>query len=139
MDFQPWWLIFVPLLFALGWIAARVDFRQMLSETRSLPNSYFKGLNFLLNEEPDRGRASRHYRFFSPCLRSSLESGYLSLPIVSRRIIRNLESFLSDAKNFRRSSMAESHSWMLGSANLSSRDSSRKTGRYCALLLLGSP
>lgn len=54
MDFQPWWLIFVPLLFALGWIAARMDFRQMLSETRSLPNSYFKGLNFLLNEEPDR-------------------------------------------------------------------------------------
>src|SRR5690606_33538853 len=35
-------------------IAARVDFRQMLSETRSLPKSYFKGLNFLLNEEPDR-------------------------------------------------------------------------------------
>src|SRR5690554_4599863 len=26
----------------------------MLSETRSLPNSYFKGLNFILNEEPDR-------------------------------------------------------------------------------------
>src|SRR5690554_6392669 len=26
----------------------------MLSETRSLPKSYFKGLNFLLNEEPDR-------------------------------------------------------------------------------------
>ncbi|NYT57385.1 lipopolysaccharide assembly protein LapB [Alcaligenaceae bacterium] len=54
MDFEPWWLIVVPLFFALGWIAARVDIRQMLSETRSLPNSYFKGLNFLLNEEPDR-------------------------------------------------------------------------------------
>lgn len=54
MDFEPWWLIFVPVLFALGWIAARVDIRQMLSETRSLPSSYFKGLNFLLNEEPDR-------------------------------------------------------------------------------------
>ena len=54
MDGPPWWLIFVPLVFALGWIAARVDFRQMLSETRSLPNSYFKGLNFLLNEEPDQ-------------------------------------------------------------------------------------
>lgn len=26
----------------------------MLSESRSLPKSYFKGLNFLLNEEPDR-------------------------------------------------------------------------------------
>src|SRR5690625_6959449 len=34
--------------------AARVDFRQMLSESRRLPDSYFKGLNFLLNEEPDR-------------------------------------------------------------------------------------
>lgn len=54
MDFEPWWLIFVPLLFALGWIAARVDIRQMLSETKALPDSYFKGLNFLLNEEPDR-------------------------------------------------------------------------------------
>lgn len=54
MDFEPWWLIIVPVLFALGWIAARVDIRQMLSETRTLPKSYFKGLNFLLNEEPDR-------------------------------------------------------------------------------------
>ena len=54
MDFEPWWLIVVPVLFALGWIAARVDIRQMLSETRALPDSYFKGLNFILNEEPDR-------------------------------------------------------------------------------------
>lgn len=54
MDFEPWWLISVPVLFALGWIAARVDIRQMLSETRNLPDSYFKGLNFILNEEPDR-------------------------------------------------------------------------------------
>jgi lipopolysaccharide biosynthesis regulator YciM len=54
VDFEPWWLIFVPLLFALGWLAARVDIRQMLSENRVLPDSYFRGLNFLLNEEPDR-------------------------------------------------------------------------------------
>ncbi|RSE91768.1 lipopolysaccharide assembly protein LapB [Achromobacter aegrifaciens] len=54
MDFEPWWLIFVPVLFALGWLAARFDIRQMLRETRSLPDSYFRGLNFLLNEEPDR-------------------------------------------------------------------------------------
>nr|WP_276539556.1 MULTISPECIES: lipopolysaccharide assembly protein LapB [Alcaligenes] len=47
-------MVFVPILFALGWVAARVDFRQMMSETRTLPDSYFKGLNFLLNEEPDR-------------------------------------------------------------------------------------
>ena len=54
MDFESWWLIFMPLLFALGWMAARFDVRQMLSETRNLPDSYFRGLNFLLNEEPDR-------------------------------------------------------------------------------------
>lgn len=54
MDFELWWLIIVPVLFGLGWLAARFDFRQMLSETRALPDSYFKGLNFLLNEEPDR-------------------------------------------------------------------------------------
>jgi len=54
MDFEPWWLLFVPVLFALGWIAARVDVRHLLSESRTLPDSYFKGLNFLLNEQPDR-------------------------------------------------------------------------------------
>lgn len=52
--FESWWLIFLPLLFGLGWLAARFDFRHMLSETRNLPDSYFKGLNFLLNEQPDR-------------------------------------------------------------------------------------
>src|SRR5690606_23945689 len=52
--FRSWCLLFLPLLFALCWIAARVDIRQLLSETRTLPKSYFKGLNFLLNEEPDR-------------------------------------------------------------------------------------
>lgn len=54
MDFEPWWLIVLPVLFGLGWLAARFDFKQVLSESRNLPDSYFKGLNFLLNEEPDR-------------------------------------------------------------------------------------
>ncbi|XVN74590.1 Lipopolysaccharide assembly protein B [Oligella sp. MSHR50489EDL] len=54
VDFELWWLILIPIVFALGWIAARVDFRQMLSETRQLPDSYFKGLNFLLNEDHDK-------------------------------------------------------------------------------------
>ena len=54
MDFESWWLIFIPLLFGLGWMAARLDISQILSETRNLPDSYFKGLNFLLNEEPDQ-------------------------------------------------------------------------------------
>lgn len=54
MDFEFWWLIVCPLFFALGWIAARIDIKHLISESRALPRSYFKGLNFLLNEQPDK-------------------------------------------------------------------------------------
>src|SRR5882672_8444416 len=54
MEFELWWLLGFPLFFALGWLAARVDIKKLLSESRSLPLSYFKGLNFLLNEQPDK-------------------------------------------------------------------------------------
>ncbi len=54
MDIELWWLLALPLFFALGWLAARVDIRQIVSESRLLPASYFKGLNFLLNEQPDK-------------------------------------------------------------------------------------
>jgi lipopolysaccharide assembly protein B len=54
MEFEFWWLLGFPLFFAFGWLAARVDIKQLLSESRSLPLSYFKGLNFLLNEQPDK-------------------------------------------------------------------------------------
>ena len=53
MDFEFWWLLGFPLFFGLGWLAARVDIKQLVSESRSLPRAYFKGLNFLLNEKPD--------------------------------------------------------------------------------------
>lgn len=54
MEFEIWWLLGIPVFFALGWIAARVDINQLVSESRSLPRGYFKGLNFLLNEQPDK-------------------------------------------------------------------------------------
>ena len=54
MEFEYWWLLGFPLFFALGWIAARIDIKQIVSESRALPRSYFKGLNFLLNEQPDK-------------------------------------------------------------------------------------
>lgn len=54
MEFETWWLLGIPVFFSLGWIAARVDIQQLLSESRSLPKGYFKGLNFLLNEQPDK-------------------------------------------------------------------------------------
>jgi lipopolysaccharide biosynthesis regulator YciM len=53
MEFEFWWLLAFPLFFSLGWLAARVDIKQLISESRSLPRAYFKGLNFLLNEKPD--------------------------------------------------------------------------------------
>ncbi len=54
MEFELWWLLGIPVFFALGWIAARVDIKQLVSESRSLPRDYFRGLNFLLNEQPDK-------------------------------------------------------------------------------------
>ncbi len=54
MEFELWWLLAIPLFFALGWMAARVDIRHVVRESRALPKSYFKGLNFLLNEQPDK-------------------------------------------------------------------------------------
>src|SRR5919201_4842419 len=51
---QLWWLIGFAVFFVLGWLAARVDIRQVVHESRALPRSYFRGLNFLLNEQPDK-------------------------------------------------------------------------------------
>ena len=54
IEFEYWQLLFFPLFFALGWAAARIDIKHLVKESRALPRSYFQGLNFLLNEQPDR-------------------------------------------------------------------------------------
>ena len=54
MEIEYWWLLALPLFFALGWLAARIDIRQVVQESRALPRSYLSGLNFLLNEQPDK-------------------------------------------------------------------------------------
>ena len=54
MEIEYWWLLALPFFFALGWAAARIDIRHLLHESRALPASYFRGLNFLLNEQPDK-------------------------------------------------------------------------------------
>ena len=51
---EYWQLLLIPVFFGLGWAAARVDMRQVVHESRALPRSYFQGLNFLLNEQPDK-------------------------------------------------------------------------------------
>ncbi len=54
MEIEFWMLLGIPLFFTLGWMAARVDIKQLLSESRTLPRGYFKGLNLLLNDQPDK-------------------------------------------------------------------------------------
>lgn len=40
--------------FCLGLDCCTHRMRQVVQESRALPRSYFTGLNFLLNEQPDR-------------------------------------------------------------------------------------
>ena len=55
MDFDLTWLLWgLPLAFGLGWFASRLDLRQLRIENRLAPKAYFRGLNFLLNEQQDQ-------------------------------------------------------------------------------------
>jgi lipopolysaccharide biosynthesis regulator YciM len=55
MDFDlSWILLGLPLAFVLGWVASRLDLRQLRIENHQAPKAYFKGLNFLLNEQQDQ-------------------------------------------------------------------------------------
>jgi len=54
MEFEPWMLLVFPLFFGMGWLAARLDIKQLVDESSALPRSYFQGLNFLLNEQQDK-------------------------------------------------------------------------------------
>jgi len=55
MDLDLTWLLWgLPLAFALGWVASRLDLRQWRMESRQTPKAYFRGLNHLLNEQQDQ-------------------------------------------------------------------------------------
>ena len=55
MEFDFTWIfIGLPLAFGLGWLASRMDLRQLRLENRQTPKAYFKGLNHLLNEQQDQ-------------------------------------------------------------------------------------
>lgn len=49
-----WILVALPVAFGLGWLASRLDLRQMRINNLQAPRAYFKGLNFLLNEQQDQ-------------------------------------------------------------------------------------
>ncbi|MDB5881552.1 MAG: hypothetical protein JWP43_1430 [Ramlibacter sp.] len=55
MDFDLSWVLWgLPVAFVLGWVASRFDLRQLRVENRRAPKAYFRGLNFLLNEQQDQ-------------------------------------------------------------------------------------
>ena len=55
MEFDfTWILLGFPIAFTLGWLASRLDLKQLRIENRQAPKAYFKGLNFLLNEQQDQ-------------------------------------------------------------------------------------
>jgi len=55
MDFDYQWLLLaLPAAFFLGWVASRLDLRQLKRDDSASPQAYFKGLNLLLNEQQDK-------------------------------------------------------------------------------------
>ena len=52
MEFELWYLIAVPVLFIAGWWFRGLDQRQREEEQR--PETYYKGINLLLNDQPDK-------------------------------------------------------------------------------------
>lgn len=55
MEFDVQWLLTgVPVAFGLGWLASRLDLRQVKHEQQHSPKAYYKGLNLLLNEQQDK-------------------------------------------------------------------------------------
>jgi lipopolysaccharide biosynthesis regulator YciM len=48
-----WILLGLPIAFALGWLASRLDLRQLRIENHQAPKAYFRGLTHLLNEQQD--------------------------------------------------------------------------------------
>ena len=53
-EWLPWLFLAALAIFGLGWLVARLDVKQLLLESRAMPQSYFKGLNFLLSEQQDK-------------------------------------------------------------------------------------
>lgn len=54
IEWLPWLFLGAIAVFGMGWLVARIDIKQLLLESRAMPQSYFKGLNFLLSEQPDK-------------------------------------------------------------------------------------
>lgn len=54
IEFEFWYLLALPLLFVAGWLARGFESRAQATDQAGLPQSYFRGLNLLLNDQHDK-------------------------------------------------------------------------------------
>ena len=54
VEFEFWWLLVIPFFFGLGWISARIDIKQIISESTDFPAAYFKGLHYLITNQYEK-------------------------------------------------------------------------------------
>ena len=54
MEIELWHLLALPFLFIAGWLARGFESRVRETDNAALPRSYFRGLNHLLNDQPDK-------------------------------------------------------------------------------------
>ena len=54
MEFEPWYLSALPVLFAVGWWARGYESRVRAADQGAAPRSLFRGLRLLLSDQPDR-------------------------------------------------------------------------------------
>jgi len=54
MEFEPWYLSALPVLFAVGWWARGHEARVRAADQGAAPRSLFRGLQLLLSDQPDR-------------------------------------------------------------------------------------
>ncbi len=52
MEFELWYFVAVPILFASGWWLRGVDFKQHKKATQGIDDHYAKGLSLLLSDDP---------------------------------------------------------------------------------------
>ncbi|MDO4694406.1 MAG: lipopolysaccharide assembly protein LapB [Eikenella sp.] len=62
MDGNIWWwltpIILLPVFFAMGWFAARVDMKAVLKQAKSVPTGFYAGLDALVDR--NTGKAARN-------------------------------------------------------------------------------
>ena len=83
VEFEFWWLLIIPFFFFLGWIAARIDIKHIISETTDLPAAYFKGLNHSIHGNIEEATVA-----FNEALNIKPDS--LELHIIQGQLLRKL-------------------------------------------------